>query len=86
MKTEAEDAALLKFFEAYHGLKQLGWNDIIYCPKDGTWFSAIEVGSTGIHDCRYEGEWPTGSWWVGEAGDLWPSRPVLWKAKAKGEK
>ena len=47
--SEGEMAALLKFFEAYQELKRLGWNDIMYCPKDGTHFDAIEVGSTGIH-------------------------------------
>jgi hypothetical protein len=62
-------------------LKELGWRDAIYCPKDGTAFDIIEAGSTGIHDCHYEGEWPKGSWWVHEAGDLWPSRPILFRLK-----
>lgn len=70
-----------KLFEAYQALKRLGWNDIIYCPKDGTWFDAIEVGSTGIHTCRYEGEWPTGSWWISDENDLSPARPVLFRKR-----
>lgn len=70
-----------KMFEAYQALKRLGWNDIMYCPKDGTWFDAIEVGSTGIHNCCYEGEWPEGSWWVSDANDLWPAMPVLFRKR-----
>lgn len=80
---QREHEALVKLFEAYQELKRLGWNDIIYCPKDGTWFDAIEVGSTGIHDCHYEGVWPDGHWWLAEAHDLWPSRPVLFRERPK---
>lgn len=57
-------------------------NDAVYCPKDGTVFDAIEVGSTGIHPCHYDGEWPHGSWWTHEAGDLWPSRPCLFRKRS----
>jgi hypothetical protein len=78
-----EQATILKMFEAYQELKRLGWNDIQYCPKDGTWFYVLEIGSTGIHKCYYEGEWPSGHWWIAEAGDLWPSRPVLFRLKAQ---
>ena len=51
-----EQDALEVMFEAYQRLKELGWNNAIYCPKDGTMFDAIEAGSTGIHDCSYRGE------------------------------
>jgi len=53
----------------------------IYCPKDGTTFNVLEAGSTGIFVAHYEGEWPTGSWWIHdeEYGDLSPSRPILFK-------
>ncbi len=80
----SDTAAIERMFSAYQELKRLGWNDAIYCPKDGTWFDAIEAGSTGIHNCRYEGEWPKGSWWIADAGDLWPSRPILFRLKAAG--
>ena len=75
-----EKAALLHMQEAYYRLKELGWSDAIYCPKDGTMFSAIEAGSTGVHQCNYTGEWPKGSWWVYD-GDMWPSRPILWRPR-----
>ena len=60
-------------------LRELGWSDAIYCPKDGTVFDAIEFGSTGVHACHYEGEWPNGHWWIADGGDLWPSRPVMFR-------
>lgn len=75
------EAALNALQNAYQRLQQLGWRDAIYCPKDGSTFEAIEAGSTGIHDCHYEGQWPDGSWWVAADGDLWPSRPILYRPK-----
>lgn len=64
---------------AYCALKACGWNNAIYCPKDGTRFLAIEAGSTGVFPCYYDGVWPSGSWWAEAHGDLWPARPILWK-------
>jgi len=74
-----EQDAINTIQRAYERLKELGWNDAIYCPKDGSTFDSIEVGSTGIHPTHYMGEWATGSWWVTEAGDLWPARPTLYR-------
>lgn len=74
-----EEAARHMFGSAHARLKELGWNDAIYCPKDGTVFEVIEAGSTGIHKCVYEGEWPNGHWWIVEDGDMSPSRPTLWR-------
>jgi len=62
-------------------LQDLGWREAIYCPKDGSVFEVIEFGSTGIHDCHYDGKWPDGHWWVHGGGDLWPSHPVLFREK-----
>lgn len=80
MPTEAE--ALSVLFQAYQRLRELGWRNAIYCPKDGSTFDAIEAGSTGIHRCTYEGEWPNGRWWIYEGGDIWPASPILFKEKA----
>jgi hypothetical protein len=74
-----EQDAINLMFECYQRLKELGWNDAAYCPKDGSEFDAIEAGSTGIHRCHYSGDWPDGHWWVADAGDLWPSRPILYR-------
>ena len=77
------DAGEVKLLEQMHdamqGLKACGWREIEYCPKDGTRFLAICAGSTGVHPHYYSGEWPKGSWWAEASGDLWPSRPALWK-------
>jgi len=82
-----EKSAIHMLFEAWKRLKELGWAEAIYCPKDGSVFDAIEAGSTGIHKCTYEGVWPSGTWWVSAHGDLWPSRPILYRqpiSKLKG--
>lgn len=79
-KMPDEESALAQMMEAFTRLKELGWREAIYCPKDGSMFSAIEAGSTGVHKCNYQGEWPTGSWWVYD-GDMWPSRPILWRPR-----
>ena len=70
---------LNQMFDRYNGLRELGWRSIDYCPKDGTRFLAIEAGSTGVFPCYYQGEWPKGTWWTEAHGDLWPSRPILFK-------
>lgn len=78
--------AVKRMWDAYHELRGMGWNDPIHCPKDGSTFLVIEPGSTGIHEAHYEGEWPSGSWWIHEANDLWPSRPCLFKLKPPVER
>jgi len=83
MPNDAE--ALKVMLRAWQRLKELGWREAVYCPKDGSSFDVIEAGSTGIHRCHYEGEWPTGSWWIEEAGDLWPSRPILFRLDPEAE-
>lgn len=79
-----EQAAIRQMQDAYLRLKELGWNDPTYCPKDGSHFMVIEPGSTGIHDANYVGEWPKGSWWVYDT-DTWPSHPVLYRLYPEDE-
>lgn len=74
-----EQTALNVMGSAFQRLRELGWREAIYCPKDGTSLQIIEPGSTGIHRAHYHGEWPKGTWWVEDDGDLWPSRPCLFK-------
>ncbi len=78
MPTERDALEVMQ--RAWQRLKDLGWAEAMYCPKDGSTFQAIEAGSTGTHVCHYEGDWPKGVWWVHDTSDLWPSRPILWKA------
>ena len=77
MPTEKDAIQMLN--KAVTRLKELGWNDPIYCPKDGSAFDVVEAGSSGIHKCTYNGEWPKGSWWVHDDVDSYPSRPVLYR-------
>ena len=81
MPTEKD--ALTVMFEAYQRLKELGWREAVYCPKDGSSFWSVEPGSTDIHSTVYLGEWPDGNWWVEDGGDLWPARPALFKSKSE---
>jgi hypothetical protein len=71
-----EEAAISMFFQAWQRLKELGWQEAYYCPKDGSEFLVIEAGSTGQHPCVYEGEWPDGQWHIKDSGY---SHPVLFK-------
>jgi len=78
---DGDGLQLNRMFAAYQSLKHQGWQDIMYCPKDGTLFWSISAGSTGVHETYYDGVWPMGSWWVNDGGDTWPARPILWKPK-----
>lgn len=78
-RDKGEVALLEQMQDGWNGLKACGWREIEYCPKDGSRFLAISAGSTGVCPHYYKGEWPQGSWWAESCGDLWPSRPILWK-------
>lgn len=74
-----EQSAIQAMFDAWLRLKELGWREAMYCPKDGSTFKVIEPGSTGIFDCTYRGEWTTGHFDIYDGGDIWPSHPILFK-------
>jgi len=76
-KWPSEQDAINTIQQCYHRLRELGWNDPRYCPKNGDPLDLIEAGSSGIHRGHYMGEWPDGGWWVHDGGDLWPSHPFL---------
>jgi hypothetical protein len=71
-----EQLAIDALFEAYLRLKELGWNDAIYAPKDGTTCLFIECGSTGIHRGHMDEEHRV---WLHDDGDLSPSHAVLFR-------
>lgn len=83
-----EAACLKAMTEAFHRLRDFGWSEAMYCPKDGSSFDAVEAGSSGIHRCHYSGEWPDGRWYAEDGGDLWPSSPILFRLdpEAKAER
>ena len=76
-----ERAAIREMFDAWMRLRDFGWREPMYCPKDGTTFLALEAGSTGVFDCNYYGEWPNGHWMIHDEHDSYPSRPVMFKPK-----
>lgn len=80
-----EKAALRAMHDAFTRLRELGWREAAYCPKDGSMFDCIEAGSTGIHRGYYSGEWPTGSWTVADEHDSYPSRPILFRLDPEAE-
>lgn len=68
-----EQAAIRALWDAHQRLKELGWKEPMYCPKDGSNFKVIELGSTGIFDCCYHGEWPKGLYMVSDERDCYPT-------------
>lgn len=73
MPTEKD--AIGALWEAFQRLRELGWREACYCPKDGSGFQIIEVGSTGIFDAHYSGEWPDGYIISSDGHDSYVSRP-----------
>ena len=59
-------------------LRDLGWREGVYCPKDGSQFAIIMWGSTGIHSGHYMGKWPEGHIYCGDF--LYRPDGVMWKA------
>ncbi len=70
-----EQAAIQALNAAVLRLADFGWRDPVYTSKTVP-LELLEAGSTGIHKGFYDGEWPTGRWYIVD-GDIWPSRPVL---------
>lgn len=53
-------SALTVMQRGWSRLRNLGWREAQYCPKDGTTFAVIQYGSTGIFEALYMGDWPKG--------------------------
>jgi hypothetical protein len=68
-----EKAAIQALWSAHQRLRELGWSEPQYCPKDGSRFKVIELGSTGIFNCSYSGEWPNGHFMVEDEHDIYPT-------------
>jgi hypothetical protein len=76
-----EQSAIKAMFSAYDRLRELGWREGIYAPKDGSKFQIIEGGSTGVFECHYSGAWPNGYWMTVDDRDCYPSSsaPLLYR-------
>ena len=72
-----EHDALLVMMRAWERLKELGWREAMYAPRDGSPLQFIEAGSTGIH----QGHRDDNHTWIFD-GDLWPSNPILFRELA----
>lgn len=73
-----EQSALREISRAMQRLRDFGWRDAIYSPKDGSEFEVIEAGSTGVFRCYYDGKWPDGTWMTSDDRDIYPSsKPPL---------
>lgn len=68
-------AALYAVFRGFLRLKELGWKNPIYAPKDGTPLQLLEPDSTGIHEGYRDAK---GRFWITDT-DVWPSRPMLYR-------
>lgn len=68
-----EQAAIRALMDAWLRLKELGWREGKCCPRDGTKFRVIELGSTGIFDGDCSGEWPQCTWTTYDERDAYPS-------------
>ena len=74
LKAEADAARAM--WDARYRLKELGWRDAVYCPRDGRALMFVEPGSAGIHEGHCDDQ---GQVWLHSHGDLWPSKPVLYR-------
>lgn len=68
-------AALRLMFDCCERLKELGWRDMMYAPRDMRAEQVITWGSTGIFAAQRIGD----SWFVEDGGDLWPSEPLMYQ-------
>jgi hypothetical protein len=80
-----EQELLKQMFDAYQGLKSLGWHDGHYAPrKEGVRYQIAQVGSTGKFMCSWNQNAysrDNGLFMVEDGGDLYPTSnsPTLWK-------
>lgn len=74
-------SAIEMLHDAQTRLKDEGWREGCYCPKNGTPFALIEFGSTGIFQGVYHGEWPNGHILAGDC--VSSPHGVMWKALDK---
>ncbi len=75
-----ERAAIRHAHDAYQRLVELGWREVASAPCDRSPLLLIEPGSTGIHRGFRDAE---RRFWIAEAHDLWPSRPMLYRPAAR---
>lgn len=50
-------ACLAAMSSASSRMKELGWRESTYCPRDGSLFAVCEIGSTGMWTANFSGEY-----------------------------
>ena len=72
-----EQDAVKALWEAQQRLRELGWKDAQYAHAKEHGY-LIEIGSSGIHEGYTDDQ---RRWWIPDEGDLWPSKPILYKPR-----
>lgn len=85
-RVPTEEDAFRLSHDCFERLKELGWREIQYCPKDGTEFDAYCFGDLVSFDCTYEGQWPDGMWVQHDEDDSIVCYPSLWRPKSQTHK
>lgn len=84
-----EQDAVRAMWSAYQRLRELGWREAHYAPRDGRDLLFVEAGSTGIHRGHVDDPEPgllSPRVWLHSSGDLWPSHPVLYRELSDDER
>lgn len=76
-----EQKVINEMFTAYDKLRQMGWQDGVYAPKDGKLFWSIEAGSTGVFKTQY---FDGVGFFSTDEEDSYPTNPILWKSLDAG--
>jgi hypothetical protein len=75
-REDPEGDAIRGLDRSYRALKELGWRDAMYAPRDGTPIDLIEVGCTAVLTNCYRDEV---GFWQHAANETWPTRPILFR-------
>jgi len=70
--------SLKQLTDAFYALKEQGWREAMYCPRDSHWVQFIEAGSSGVH-VGYRND---SGYWITTDNDTYPSSPILYKEKS----
>ena len=78
-----EQEAINVIYAAVERLIKLGWHHTRESPVSPfrKRFRVIEIGSTGIFNCQYYGEWPEGYFMTEDDHDVYPTSHgvILWR-------
>ena len=72
-----EEVCIREMVECWARLKELGWKEAMYAPKDGSRIDVIEPGCSAVLDGWRDEK---GRFWSGEEG--WPVTPTLFRVGA----